>query len=208
MPKDFYQAANNKEIIVNSRSLSWTSGTWSRDPVSLENNEGHLLVKAVEGSDWWRNTSYNFVHDDGHALLSSFDDGTAMEVTFRLNYTQNFDQCGIFVYADEENWTKAAVEQSDGTPQLGAVVTINNSDWSTAPVPEWFGKLVTIRASRQGNALTIRAKSDGHFQMVRVAPLNENLSWQAGPYLCAPTGPDLVGEFTSWTIGDADSSLH
>ena len=184
---------------MNSRSLSWTSGNWSRDPVSLENNEGHLLVKAAEGSDWWRNTSYNFVHDDGHALLRSFDDGTAMEVTFRLNYTQNFDQCGIFVYA---------VEQSDGTPQLGAVVTINNSDWSTAPVSEWFGKLVTIRASRQGNALTIRAKSDGDFQMVRVAPLNENLLWQAGPYLCAPTGPNLIGEFTSWTIGDADSSLH
>ena len=77
-----------------------------------------------------------------------------------------------------------------------------------APVPEWFGKEVTIRASREGNAITVRAKTDGDFRMVRVAPIDQNLNWRAGPYLCAPTGPNLIGEFTSWTMGDADSSLH
>ena len=190
------------------RRLAWKSGIWTREPLVVEIQDGKLLAKAAEGSDWWRNTSYNFVHNDGHALLHDFAEGTAMEVTFRLNYTQNFDQCGIFLYADDLTWIKAAVEQSDGVPQLGAVVTINNSDWSMAPVPEWFGKEVTIRASREGNAITVRAKTDGDFRMVRVAPIDQNLNWRAGPYLCAPTGPNLIGEFTSWTMGEADSSLH
>jgi regulation of enolase protein 1 (concanavalin A-like superfamily) len=193
---------------MNTDALQWNSGTWTREPLSVEIQDGNLLAKAAEGSDWWRNTSYNFVHNDGHALLREFEEGTAMEVTFRLNYTQNFDQCGIFLYANDLNWIKAAVEQSDGVPQLGAVVTINNSDWSMAPVPEWSGKEITIRASREGNAITVRAKTDGDFRMVRVAPIDQNLNWRAGPYLCAPTGPNLIGEFTSWTMGDADSSLH
>ena len=188
--------------------LGWDSGTWTRHPVSLDFKDGVLFAQAEEGSDWWRNTSYNFVHNNGHALLRDFEDGSAMEVTFRLNYNQNFDQCGIFLYADDLNWIKAAVEQSDGAPQLGSVVTINNSDWSTAPVPEWFGKEVTVRASRSGNAITIRAKTDGDFRMVRLAPIEQNLNWKAGPFLCAPSGPGLIGEFTSWTLGDADSSLH
>jgi uncharacterized protein len=193
---------------MKNQQLDWSSGTWTRVPVSLEVESGKLLARAAEGSDWWRNTAYNFIHNDGHALLKDFADNTAMEVTFRLNYTQNFDQCGIFLYSDDLTWTKASVEQSDGVSQLGAVVTIGDSDWSTAPVPQWFGKLVTIRASRQGNSITIRAKSDSDFQLVRVAPINQNLAWKAGPYLCAPSGPNLIGEFTSWALGDADSSLH
>lgn len=193
---------------MNQHLIEWNSGTWNRDPISVHTQAGILSAKAAEGSDWWRNTAYNFVHNDGHALLRDFEDNTSMEVTFRLNYIQDFDQCGIFVFANDLNWIKAAVEQSDGAPQLGAVVTINNSDWSTAPVPEWFGQLITIRASRHGNAITFRAKSDGEFRMVRVAPIDQNLTWKAGPYLCAPTGPNLIGEFTSWTMGEADASLH
>ena len=103
---------------MNKDALQWNSGTWTREPLSVEIQDGNLHAKAAEGSDWWRNTSYNFVHNDGHALLHDFAEGTAMEVTFRLNYTQNFDQCGIFLYAGDLNWIKAAVEQSDGVPQL------------------------------------------------------------------------------------------
>jgi len=92
-----------------TRRLAWNSGTWTREPLSVEIQDGNLFAKAAEGSDWWRNTSYNFVHNDGHALLREFEEGTAMEVTFRLKYTQNFDQCGIFLYAHDLNWIKAAV---------------------------------------------------------------------------------------------------
>ena len=76
-----------------------------------------------------------------------------------LDYKGKFDQAGIFLYSDEENWIKAGVEFSDGFPQVGAVVTRNLSDWSVAPVPEWMGNEVTIRVSRSGDALTIRAKT-------------------------------------------------
>lgn len=190
------------------REVGWTEGSWTREPTSLTFKDSCLLVEATEGSDWWRNTAYHFVHNDGHALLKDFCDKSAMEVTFSLNYRENFDQCGIFIKGDDSHWIKAGIEFSDGAPQIGAVVTVGNSDWSTSPCPEWFGKEVTIRVSRDDNAVTIRAKTDSSFHLVRVAPIDSKLSWQAGPYICAPSRSGLVGEFISWREGNADTSLH
>ncbi len=84
------------------------------------------------------------------------------------------------------------------------------SDWSVAPVSEWFGKLVTVRGSRKGDALTIRAKSESEkeFRMVRLAYLDPSKNWKAGPLCCAPVNQKLTVEFFNWMIGFADEKLH
>ena len=138
--------------------IGWDQGEWINPPVKLDEDSGHLLVTAAHESDFWRNTSYGFIHDSGHALVKDFPDGTAMEISFTLDYVGQFDQAGVIAYSDNEHWIKAGVESADGLPQVGAVVTAINSDWSLAPVPHWMGKEVTVRASREGNALTIRAR--------------------------------------------------
>ena len=52
---------------------------------------------------------------------------------FRLDFTERFDQAGIFVKVDDESSIKAGVELSDGEESLGAVVTRGHSDWSLSP---------------------------------------------------------------------------
>lgn len=193
---------------IRVKTIPWSEGKWTRAPKSLIESDGRLIVEAAEGSDWWRTTSYGFIHDDGHALLREFPQSSAVEVSFILNFKEQFDQCGILIRSDAENWVKAAVEFSDGYPQLGAVVTQSLSDWSTGRVSEWIGKEVTIRVSRTGDALTVRAKADEDFRLVRVAPLDPDRSWKAGPMLCAPTRAGFVATITSWKIGSADSNLH
>jgi regulation of enolase protein 1 (concanavalin A-like superfamily) len=189
--------------------IDWTSGTWTNAPAHVELAADGLLVAAVEGSDAWRTTSYGFVHDTEHALLAPFDQGTAMEVSFLLDFSAQFDQAGIFVKVDDSTWTKAGVERSDGEDGLGAVVTRGMSDWSLAPVPGWHGRLVTIRASRTGDALTVRAQVDDEpWQLVRVAPLDRDAPVTAGPMCCAPTREGLTVRFTAWRTGPADANLH
>jgi regulation of enolase protein 1 (concanavalin A-like superfamily) len=189
--------------------VDWTSGTWLTPPEEVGAHGAHLLVAAREGSDFWRTTSYGFVHDDGHALLAPFPDGTSMEVSFLLDFAGQFDQAGILVRADERCWTKAGVEFSDAVAQVGAVVTREVSDWSVAPVAEWVGREVTVRTSRQGDALTVRARADDEpWRLVRVAPLDPGATWSAGPMVCAPTRAGLVVRFTGWATGPADASLH
>jgi regulation of enolase protein 1 (concanavalin A-like superfamily) len=190
-------------------AIDWQQGEWTTPPVRAERRNGDLLVTAAEGSDAWRHTSYGFVHDTEHALLAPFGHGTAMEVDFSAHFGEQFDQAGIFVRIDDENWIKAGVELADGIPQVGAVVTRGKSDWSVAPVPEWLGARVTVRVSWSGDALTVRARREGDaFRLVRVIPLEEELAATAGPFVCAPTRSELVVAFHAWRTGPADGALH
>jgi regulation of enolase protein 1 (concanavalin A-like superfamily) len=88
------------------------------------------------------------------------------------------------------------------------VVTLVNSDWSLAPVPTWFGKEVTVRASRTRDALTIRARCGEDDQLIRLAPIDASLSWRGGPHCASPVSQSLEVTFTRWADGDADLALH
>lgn len=187
----------------------WASGTWTNEPVDARITADGLAVTAREGSDAWRLTSYGFVHDTAHALVAPLPHDTAVEVTFRADFAAQFDQAGVFLRVDEERWIKAGVEHSDGTDSLGAVVTNGFSDWSLAPVAEWSGRAVTVRASRSGDAVTIRARVDDEpWRLVRVAPLDPRAAVFAGPFCCAPSRSGLTVLFTSWRVVPADTSLH
>jgi uncharacterized protein len=196
-------------IPIADSHITWASGAWLNPPLAVEPDGETLVVTAAEGTDLWRTTSYGFVHEDGHALLRPFAAGTAVEVTFRVDYDAQFDQGGVLVWADSTRWVKAGVEFVDGSPQLGAVVTHGASDWSSAPVPGWAGSLVTLRVSRAGDALTIRARREGDaWQMVRLAPWPPDLAARVGPYCCAPTRAGLQVRFVEWRAGAADDRLH
>jgi uncharacterized protein len=191
------------------RSISWATGRWLNPPPDVNIDGDEMAVTAAEGSDFWRTTAYDFIHDDGHGLLLPFSPGDAVEVSFRLDYDGRFDQAGVLVRGSEEQWVKAGVEISDEVPQLGAVVTHQVSDWSVRPVPSWAGSVVTVRVSRSGDALTVRARSDdADWELVRVAPWPPDLSAEAGPFCCAPTRAGLRVGFTQWRAGPADERLH
>lgn len=189
--------------------ISWNQGVWSHQPAGVAADGNDLLVTAEEGSDAWRLTSYGFVHDSEHALLAPFPMSSAMEVEFTASFAEQFDQAGLFIRSSRTRWIKAGVEFADGSAQLGAVVTDAMSDWSLSPVPGWVGARVVVRASRQGNAITIRAGLVGEeLHLVRVAPFPADVDAEAGPFVCAPTRSGLVVPLHAWRRTDSDKALH
>ena len=188
------------------RDLS--AGEWINPPVAAELRDDGFFVTANEGSDFWQVTSYGFVHNSGHALLNDFPPDSALEVSWILDYTHQFDHAGLMVWSDETHWIKAGVEFADGQPQLGAVVTNAVSDWSVAPVPDWMNREVHLRFSRSGDALTIRARCDGDWQLVRLAPLDPQRQWRAGLMCASPLRGGLTVRFTDLRVVDSDTSLH
>ncbi|WP_240347440.1 DUF1349 domain-containing protein [Curtobacterium sp. 24E2] len=183
--------------------------TWTHEPEAVEFDGDVLRVTAAPGSDAWRTTSYGFVHDSEHALVQPLEGSFSIEASFVLDYTEQFDQAGVFLRVDERNWIKAGVEVSDGTPQLGAVVTRDSSDWSVAPVPEWVGRVVTVRVSRDGDAVTVRAWADDEQpRLVRVAYLDPAAAVSAGLLCAAPTRAGLTVTFTGYRVGAPDEALH
>jgi len=192
--------------------VEWSAGRWTREPVAARVEGDDLVVGAAEGSDYWRTTHYGFVHDDGHGLLAEWPTDAAFEVTFDAStLTALYDQAGILLFAGDDQWVKAGLEVSDGVLHLGAVVTNGVSDWSMAPVPEWAGQLVTIRASRggvAGDAVTLRARTEvSGWRTLRVAPFTAGAA-SAGPMVCAPMRGDLEVRFTRWSLTPADVDLH
>ena len=191
------------------RDLPWSGGSWLNPPEEAREDGTDLLVTTREGSDFWRTTSYGFVHDDGHALLTPFPPGSAVEVSFVADFAELYDQAGVMVRSDATHWIKAGIELSDGEPQLGAVVTHGTSDWSLAPVPDWAGREVTVRVSRAGDAVTVRARrGDEPWRMVRLAWLDPDADAQAGPFCCSPLHAGLQVRFTRLATGPADTALH
>jgi regulation of enolase protein 1 (concanavalin A-like superfamily) len=189
--------------------VPWAAGRWTTAPAAVAQQETDLLVTAVAGSDAWRRTAYGFTHDDAHGLLAPMPETGAVEVTFAAAFSAQFDQAGVLLRVDEATWVKAGVELADGAPQVGAVVTAGSSDWSVAPVPDWAGRRVTVRLSRSGDAVTVRARVDDEpFRLVRVAPFPVGVAAMAGPYCCAPSRAGLTVRFHAWRTGPADAALH
>ncbi len=189
--------------------IDWREGRWLNPPPATSFAGGQMIVESVPGSDFWRQTAYGFTRDSGHALLVSYPLDTSLEVTFRCDFDQLYDQAGILIRIDEATWIKAGVEVTDGEPHVAVVATREVSDWSLAPVPSWKGQLVTIRASRSGDAITIRARSaDSPWQTIRLAPLASDALVTAGPMCCSPERGGLLVTFTRFATGLADEDLH
>lgn len=191
------------------QKIDWNKGTWFNQPPNIKYEDNSMLITTAFESDLWRSTSYGFIHDSAHGLLIDFPDKSAVEVSFILDYEQQFDQAGVLVRADSEHWIKSGIEFADGTPQIGAVVTDIKSDWSVAPINEWYKKEVTIRTSRDGDAVTVRARcGEENWRLVRLAPINPLYQWKAGPFCASPTREGLVVRFMNFEYGEADKSLH
>ena len=189
--------------------IAWTDGTWLNPPPRAEASEAELIVTTADQSDFWNRTGYGFVHDNGHALLRDFPAHTAMEVEFSAEWTHEFDQAGLFLYADSEHWVKAGVEFADGVLGLGAVVTDGMSDWSVGHVPEWMHTRIRVRVSRTEDAVTVRARADDEpWRLVRLAPIDPTLTWSAGPLAASPNRTGLVVTFHAWEGTDSDAAIH
>lgn len=185
------------------------NGEWLNPPPAVVQTDDELRVTAASGSDFWRTTLYGFTHDTGHALMARTAREGSLEVDFRLNYDQQYDQAGLLIRDNETTWLKAGVEISDGVPHVGAVVTRSLSDWSLAPVPHWNGQNVTIRASWKDGAVTLRARAhDGGWTTLRVAPYPIGPATLAGVYACAPLRDGLVVSFNGLRYGPPDLDLH
>ena len=193
------------------RTIAWSEMNWLNEPPATTLEGDELVVTTGRETDFWRTTSYGFVHHDGHFLGFPLEGDGAIEVSFDCRFEGAFDQAGLMLRADPEHWIKTGVELSDGVLFAGAVVTVGRSDWSVAPLPDaWSGQRLTFRASRAGDAVTIRYRigDEPGWRFLRLAYFPPELAVSAGPMCCSPTREGLSVRFGSVRVGPPDASLH
>ena len=189
--------------------IAWNTATWLNRPPKVRAEDDDLLVTTGPATDFWRTTGYGYVRDSGHALLTEFPVDSAVEVSYVAQLDELYDQAGLLVRVNPSVWLKAGIELTDEATHVSTVVTNEVSDWSQAPVPDWSGREITIRASRAGDAVTVRARAgDDPWRTIRLAPLSPDAAATAGPYCCSPERSDLTVRFTRFATGPADAALH
>ncbi len=192
-------------------TLDWNEMTWRNPPPDVRRDGSALEVTTGPETDFWRTTSYDFIHDDGHFLGAPLPTGRSIEVSFRAAFTHPFDQAGVMLWGSPDTWIKAGVELSDGVLFASAVVTHAYSDWSVAALPSLTpDTTITVRASRSGDAVTIRYGIDGAppERLLRLAYLPPETELLAGPMCCSPSRAGLVVRFDPVRVGPADARLH
>eukprot|EP00123_Amoebidium_parasiticum_P005808 comp16909_c0_seq1/m.15448 comp16909_c0_seq1/g.15448 ORF comp16909_c0_seq1/g.15448 comp16909_c0_seq1/m.15448 type:complete len:201 (-) comp16909_c0_seq1:673-1275(-) len=176
-----------------------------------EQTEQGTVLKPDGKTDYWRNTYYQpvFQKDDGHFLFVDIgEEDLAVEAEFVLTAINNFDQAGVMVRADSENWIKAGVELSDSCEWLSVVVTRDDfSDWSTQ---KWGRTPVRVRLVRvKGSSYVVQvwSEEEREWAIIRVCHM-PGKQVQMGIYTCAPTASGGHVVFTSAKILSGVTVAH
>ncbi len=174
--------------------------TWLNEPKRWSETAAGLDVSPDVGSDFWRITDYGFIHDNGHARLEPVTGDFAASVEITADYRAQYDQAGLMIRMDAENWLKTGIEYVDGRCFLSAVVTRGFSDWSVVPLARCPATL-GVRIRRTGDTVVIETSTDREpFQILRITHLPAGAESGVGPTCCAPTKAGFTARFTDFNL--------
>lgn len=185
---------------------------WIREPKEYTINDNQIIIITAPYTDLWQKTYYNFINDNAPVLQTETNDKFfSFIVKTSFNSSKRFDQCGVAVYLDSENWIKASIEYENDTYQhLGSVVTNNGfSDWATTEIPATINE-IWYRLSRRGNDFKIEYAYDGkNFKQMRICHLNNADNYISfGIYACSPENSSFKAEFTELKITECQWHEH
>lgn len=173
---------------------------WLNPPSKFEIKGDELVLVTEPETDLWQGTYYGFRKDDAHAFLTeTTGDFTYTVKTSFEDARSLYDQCGVLMYVDRDNWIKASVEYENETfSRVGSVVTNGGySDWATTDIPSSSNEM-WYRLSRCGQDFYIENSVDGkNFNQMRM--LHMHLSFEKvnlGVYACSPQAGSFKAIFS------------
>lgn len=186
---------------------------WTRRPKSFYIAQDKIEIITDPHTDLWQRTYYHFRNDNAPVLQLSTEK-KFFSFVVKTDFTESnhrFDQCGIVVYLDSENWLKGSVEYENKQFQyLGSVVTNHGySDWATTEIPANV-KQMWYRLSRREDDFCIECSENGQvFQQMRVCHLHEakdKISF--GIYACSPEESSFRAIFSNMEITECKWMAH
>lgn len=186
---------------------------WIREPEQYSIADGRIEIKTEPHTDLWQRTYYHFQNDNAPVLQTETDE-RFFSFTVKTDFTEShhrFDQCGIVMYLDSDNWLKASVEyETDKFQHLGSVVTNHGySDWATTAIPADV-KTMWYRFSRREDDYCIECSYDGKtFTQMRICHMWEGAGKiRFGVYACSPEDSSFTAVFTDLSMTECVWKAH
>lgn len=185
---------------------------WLNPPKRFDQAPDKLAFFTDPNTDFWQRTYYGFQHDNAPAFVTPISE-SEFSFTVKAKWTpvKLFDQCGVVLYQDADNWFKASVEyENPRVSKLGSVVTnLGYSDWATTDISSRQNKM-TYRLSRRGQDFCIENSLDGIvFKQMRIFHMHQEMgSVNIGVYACSPLDCSMQAVFSEFTFGPCLWPLH
>ena len=185
---------------------------WTREPAEYRIDDDSITITTAPGTDLWQRTYYHFRNDNAPVLQMETDE-KYFSFTVKTSFASShrFDQSGIVMYLDSDNWIKASMEyENEEIQRLGSVVTNNGySDWATVDVDAsiksgWF------RFSRREDDFCIENSSDGiHYKQMRIYHMfNAGGTVRFGIYACSPEDSSFKATFEQMELTECKWLPH
>ena len=192
-------------LVVISSVLSVKAQTlekmqWFNEPEKWTVENQALSMFVTPKSDYWRISHYGFTVDDAPFYYALYGGEFEVKVKITGDYKNRFDQAGLMLRIDEQNYIKAGIEFVDGVYNLSTVVTHKTSDWSVIalekPVP-----FIWIKAVRRLDAVEVfYSFDDKTYTMMRNAWMQDNTPMMVGVMGACPDGDGFNVKFENFKV--------
>ena len=200
---------NNQNVMI----LNIGNFKCTRQPESCVIKGDTIEVVTKPGTDLWQRTYYLFRNDNAPVFQMETEE-KFFSFVVKTDFTEShhrFDQCGIVMYLDSENWLKGSVEyENEEFQHLGSVVTNNGySDWATTAIPANV-KTMWYRLSRREADYCIECSQDGqNFTQMRVCHMHKGSGKiRFGIYACSPEESSFKAVFTDMKLSECAWKAH
>ena len=173
---------NVKMALADSGRISLDSLQWTREPAGFEVKGDTIRITTAPKTDLWQRTYYHFQNDNAPVLQMKTRE-KFFSFVVKTDFTgshHRFDQCGIVMYLDSENWLKGSVEYEN------------------------------YRFSRREDDYCIECSTDGQtFSQMRVCHMPAaagEISF--GIYACSPEESSFTAIFTDMKITECAWKAH
>lgn len=193
--------------------MDFSAYKWLNQPTRHKVSSQSVKITTEPNTDLWQRSYYGFRNDNAPAVLFEHASNFTFTAKVSFEYRSRFDQAGLIIYLDSDNWFKASIEhENDAISRLGSVVTNHGySDWSTTDIPA--RTVMWYRLSRRGPDFLIESSPDGMaFAQMRIfhlhnlgettpemgkldppAPAEQPV--QFGLYACSPLASSFEAQF-------------
>lgn len=186
---------------------------WTRQPESYKIYDDKIEIITKPHTDLWQKTYYHFQNDNAPVLQIETDEkyfSFVVKTEFNDSH-HRFDQCGIVMYLDSENWLKGSIEYENNQFQhLGSVVTNHGySDWATTAIDASI-KSMWYRLSRREDDYCIECSTDGIvFTQMRICHMFKgDGKITFGIYACSPEDSSFKAVFSHMQILECQWKAH
>lgn len=192
---------------IDTKKLEWT-----RAPEQYTIGEDKVEITTQPFTDLWQRTYYHFRNDNAPVLQLKTDEKYfSFVVKTEFDTKVRYDQCGVAMYLDSDNWLKASMEyENDKIQRLGSVVTNNGySDWSSVDVDAGI-KSMWFRLSRRDDDFCIENSVDGvNFKQMRICHMfSVKDTIRFGIYACSAENSSFKATFTDMEVTECKWLAH